>query len=478
MDSKIFGNIGTYLDVYSCLSELPLSREGLTKNLKATGRIASSTSEYVRKAADGELAFIQESNGKIALNMDELLKFLSELCKELHLDAQIQMQKKGKKEDSIATVLHGHSPQFHNMNNELNAAKQEVKKLREEKAELESVIQALQEEKLQEVVAAINKEMSRKVLVPASVESVPKNIFARDFFYSNPSRELDPQKLVSKQGGILDEIYQYEEAQTPELTEENYWKRICARFASGEMFRRRLADEEKLQKQRNMPKEKLDENRLKSINLLLADEEMDNQTKLSTYAFWYFHDDPEMEELLNFAGEHGIYANYVIGLLEKPAKLRNYRTMRAFLMQAQMASEARIKREAAKELMCGEWSIVADYCGKPCHFKMFPVEELELFRKLLEENKPTKSLTVLKKMLKSTSGPVDQKLMDSKKTKAAVQKKEPEKEESEKEESDIKAPDFIREAEAGADVHTKVDDEAGYEGFSEYESEDGKGAKD
>lgn len=452
MDSKIFGNLSTYFEMYVCLSKCPLSRESLVRKMKEAGKKSSSVSDHVNKAISGDIAFISGTEEKLVLDQDALAQFLSEACNELNLEAQIQSKKKQKPEDQIASVTRAHSPAYKDMQVQLNTANNELKKMEQQVAEMTDVIMQLEKDKRKKVSAAITREMGKKVLVPATVKSIPPSILATDFFLESPGQELDESVLVSKTGGVLDSIYQFAKDEPPEITEETYWNRIVARFKSGKLFEKRLADQEQLEKEIDVEKESLDANRIKSLNMLLADEHMDNQTKLSTYAFWYFHDDPEMEDLLVFAGEHGINANYVIRLLEKPEEFRNYRTMRGFLKQVQMASEAHIKREAAQELLCGEWKVVAEYCGKECEFKMVPVEELENFRKCLKEGMEQSALKSIQRMLESTFGPMDQKL--------------------EEEVKDIEAPAYIHPEVEGVDVHVKVDDDAAYEGFSEKEVKD------
>ena len=458
MDSKIFGNLNTYYEVYVALSKRSLSKENLVRNLRDAGKIASSASEYGKKAVNGEIAFISGTEEKLELDQAALMQFLLEACGDFNLEAEIHPKRKKKEEDEYGPVKSGHSQNFTNMNNQLNAATAKIKKQEETIAKLTTQLVEAQQDKQKVISAAITAEMDKKVLVPKTISSEPVEVLAKDFFYDNPGKELDAVHLVSKLGGVLDGIYQFTGDMPPEISEKSYLQRICARFRGGELFKKRLDDQTKLGKKQKEVRS-LDANRIKSINMLLADEDMDNQTKLSTYAFWYFHDDPQMEELLVFAGEHGINANYVIQLFEKPAEYRNYRTMRAFLMQVQMASEAHIKREAAQELLCGEWSVVADYCGKPCHFKMMPVEELENFKKLLEENKIPKALTTLKKILKSTSGPMDQKLVDEKKEAGCEA------------DIEIEVPSFIHSMDGDVDIHALVEDSS-MDDFAEQELDD------
>ena len=467
MDSKIFGSLNTYFDLYASLSRCPLSKGTLAKELKDRGKSQSTASEQAGSALKGSFPFITGEGDMATLDREALSEFLMQACQEFNLDAQIKPKSKSKKEEDgseyfTEPITSAKSQNFKNMNKEVNDAKAANKKLQDLVQKQAEQIVKLQEEQLKKVSVAIVENMDQKVIVPASVTSSPPEVLAKDFFLDNPVMELDPEVLVSKNGGLLDSLYGSLGEEVPEITEENYWKRICKRFLSGKLFEKRLADQEGLLEEatkgqaNEKPKESLDKNRIRSINMLLSDESMDNQTKLSTYAFWYFHDDPEMEELLVFAGEHGINANYVIGLLEKPQELRNYRTMRGFLKQVQMSSEAHIKREAAKELLCGEWRVVAEYCGKPCEFRMVPVDELEEFRKCLKENKVSKALTSVKKLLESTFGPMDQKLEEGVWEEA----------------EDIPAPDFIHPNSEEVDEHAQPEGDVGMSDFEEMEVKD------
>ena len=121
--------------------------------------------------------------------------------------------------------------------------------------------------------------------------------------------------------------------------------------------------------------------------------------KLALYAGWHEYHGTEREDLLNYAGDHCLDANYVIRLLEKPDVANNYQNVRGFLRQACKASEARMKREAAKELIAGEWFVIAEYNGKPCRFQMFPVEELLYFEKLLRKGLYPKAVLEIDKLL-------------------------------------------------------------------------------
>ena len=93
------------------------------------------------------------------------------------------------------------------------------------------------------------------------------------------------------------------------------------------------------------------ENRLRTINEILTNPALSNQQKLAFYAGWSEYKGSEFAENLALAGEKGLDAGYVIRLLENPLEHDNYHNVRAFLLQALKSSEARIKREAVKEVV-------------------------------------------------------------------------------------------------------------------------------
>ena len=465
MNNNIFKNMGTYMDVYVYLLTGPKSRNDLLKYLQKEKGSETTAKKHTAQAFDGNLSLISIVDEKAVLDMDGLLAFLVEVSAALGQEATLVPKKKRKPEDNIASVKSGHSPQFTQMQDELNVAKAESTRLLRELEQKNAEIAELRRGQVSELAKVIATEMEKKVLIPATVKSEPPDILAKDFFYSNPVKELDASDLVSDKGGELDSLYQFHREPELVLNEKNYLRRICKRFKSGELFRKRLEDQEQLQERMETVPDSLDRNRIKSINLLLADKDMDNQTKLSTYAFWYFHDDPEMEELLNFAGSHSINANYVIQLMEKPAEFRNYRTMRAFLKQVQMASEASIKRATAQELLCGDWEVVADYCGKPCHFHLLPVEELVAFKELLLHENFSKAVEKLESVLQSTSGPLDQK---SKEISGVDEKKS----------TDILTPDFLHAMEHGVNTHVAVDESVAMDDFADHEIHDDAGEEE
>lgn len=89
----------------------------------------------------------------------------------------------------------------------------------------------------------------------------------------------------------------------------------------------------KLKNRTQITEAEIKENREKSIKELL-DAQISNQAKLALYAGMHEYHGTEMEDLLNFAGDHGLEAKYVIQLLERPGEYNNYENVRGFLRQA------------------------------------------------------------------------------------------------------------------------------------------------
>lgn len=444
MDTKIFNNFVTYMGVYECLSRGPCTPNEVAKYL-TNSMTSRNAAKHSKKAADGDLKYISlNKDEKLELDKPALIGFLLEFCQALHLEADIHTKKKQKPEDSIVSITNSHSKDFQDMKDENNNAKKTIKDLKKK-------ISELQKEKEKAVAAAIISCMDSKVLVPASVKSEPKDALEENCFLATPEMQMDQVSSLSNDGGILNSMFDISDSADKELTESNYIHWLCKPFEAGKLFIKRLKDEKEAPAlvEKNCD---LDANRSKSVQLLLSNKSLSNQAKLATYAFWYFHDDPEMEELLRLAGRYGIHADSVIQLLEQPKEYRNYKTVRAFLQQIMMSSEAQIKMEAAKELLCGDWYVTADYCGKTCRFKLMPVEELEEFVSLLREVRLDEASEKLVKLLewKSTCGQSDHKL----------------------EKEDIETPKFVKEVSDIPEAHIPIDEESALSHFEESEGDD------
>lgn len=384
MNLSIMKSLSAYEKIYACIGRNVYTRDELTEALNASGEIKSRTTiaKYVNLSFDGKLPMVTVKGGRVCIEEAEIREFIEELCtllgteaEELFATTQSVTLKKNKDEECQAL---------------LSKKDQEIQNL---KTEIQN-----------DVAKGIVTEMDKNPIVLSTIQSVPAEVFQRDFFLEHPKTLLDIPKLVSKYGGERPSFYSKsnDDENGMELTTKNYCSRIAKILFKSKFLQHRLEDEERIVREYDL-KKKIYKNRLESIQKLL-DEDLGNQLKLSLYAGFYEYRGTEMESLLNYAGAHGIEANYVIQLLENPMEFHNYENIRGFLRQACDPSEARMKREAARELIAGDWYVVAEYNGKPCRFQMMPVNELLKFRKALLERKYGEATLELEKLLGTKRG--------------------------------------------------------------------------
>lgn len=483
MGKVVFANFDTYLDLYGYVAQKPRAKNDVVSYLTGKdGRSESTAKTQVRNAVEGKVSCAKVENGIVSFDVELFKESLQNLCESVGLVATIEPRptKKAKPEDSIATVKDGHSPDYMRMKKIAGDAEGMLKEMKSLVDQKDQEIIRLSEELKKRSSDTILAAMKQKVLVAGSVEVKPEEKFKRDFFLLSPEKLLDVSDLVSRYGGVVDSPYEPVFSIEKELNEENYIRRIYKQLFGGKLLANRVEEQDRFPKvlkeepekdkwvkRKSVSKAEIEKNRLESANGILSLTNISNQVKLSLYAAWFDKDDPELWELLEYAGEHGINADYVIRLLEKPREFHNYRTLRGLLMQASKASEAHIKKEAAMELISGEWYVEALYGGEKCKFKMVPVNELERFKKVLLEYHTEEAAEILETILSGNisvagNGEKNSELFcaNSNETDSEVQ---------------IKAPTFLHQMEAdiGVDCHVPIDDEEVYEQFKEME-----GAKD
>ena len=142
------------------------------------------------------------------------------------------------------------------------------------------------------------------------------------------------------------------------------------------------------------------------------------------------------------------------------------------MQQASEASEAHIKKEAAIELLRGDWYVEADYMGKPCKFAMMPVDEMNEFLQMLKHHSSKKAVTFLEQLIDEKRHVVTSD--DGKKVEIRVKGKKGAVSKKVEEKSGLKAPDFIHENDVGIDMHPDVDEDITFDDFNEVEEKDGK----
>lgn len=479
MDLKIFSSLGTYGQIYFYLASGGKTRDEISKHLKECGKKPTTAIEHVNKAMNGDLPYISCRDEKVILDMEGINEVIKNLVTKFQCETILEPKhKKSKKpEDEIMPLTNNHSPQYIKQMNKANEAQNQVQSLKNQIASQAELIKKMKKHLQDKVEDAVLECMDSKVLVNGKAEFKPPEKFQRDFFLANQVTLLDVNQLISEYGGEIVSLYEPMFSKEKELTTDHYIQSIWKKLKSGNLFKERLEEQEKLSKVNKTEKAdgvwvkrdsinllEIEKNRLESINTILQ-MEVSNQMKLTLYAAWFDSVDPEMVELLNYAGDQDINADYVIRLLEKPKEYRNYRTIRALMQQAKKASEAHIKREAAVELISGDWYVEANYRGKMCRFQMMPVNEMEQFKKFLMKHQSLEAIATLELLLTEKREAFFED--DNADGKIHVKSKG-------FKNSQLTSPDFLHEEEreSGVNCHPKINEDDAYEGFSETEQEE------
>ena len=390
--------------IYHMVGMNPITRKELREKIKKDSPKMSETTlkKYSDAPFDGAYPMFVVKDDKATLDITAFRSFIEELCKYVGTDAAVLFTGPapapgGRKGDNpqIAKVPNkAENPQ-------ILIERKKNTELSKQIADLEKQIEELRLENQKIVANSVLANMSKEVNI--STVRVFGKAVEEDIFLHNVSDVLGEVRDVSKVGGIRQSFYVKDSDKTKELTVQNVRSKVAEILFRSKFFEKLLHDscayEKKVSGKVDITASQMDANRRKSIDLLLSDDKLSNRAKLALYAGWHEYHGTEMEDLLNYAGDHCLDANYVIRLLEKPDVANNYQNVRGFLRQACKASEARMKREAAKELIAGEWFVIAEYNGKPCRFQMFPVEELLYFEKLLRKGLYPKAVLEIDKLL-------------------------------------------------------------------------------
>ena len=390
--------------IYHMVGMNPITRKELREKIKKDSPKMSETTlkKYSDAPFDGAYPMFVVKDDKATLDITAFRSFIEELCKYVGTDAAVLFTGPapapgGRKGDNpqIAKVPNkAENPQ-------ILIERKKNTELSKQIADLEKHIEELRIENQKIVADSVLANMSKEVNI--STVRVFGKAVEEDIFLHNVSDVLGEVRDVSKAGGIRQSFYVKDSDKAKELTVQNARSKVAEILFRSKFFEKLFHDscayEKKVSGKVDITASQMDANRRKSIELLLSDDKLSNRAKLALYAGWHEYHGTEMEDLLNYAGDHCLDANYVIRLLEKPDVANNYQNVRGFLRQACKASEARMKREAAKELIAGEWFVIAEYNGKPCRFQMFPVEELVYFEKLLRKGLYPKAVLEIDKLL-------------------------------------------------------------------------------
>lgn len=390
--------------IYHMVGMNPITRKELREKIKKDSPKMSETTlkKYSDAPFDGAYPMFVVKDDKATLDITAFRSFIEELCKYVGTDAAVLFTGPapapgGRKGDNpqIAKVPNkAENPQ-------ILIERKKNTELSKQIADLEKQIEELRLVNQKIVADSVLTNMSKEINI--STVRVFGKAVEEDIFLHNVSDVLGEVRDVSKVGGIRQSFYVKDSDKAKELTVQNARSKVAEILFRSKFFEKLFRDscayEKKVSGKVDITASQMDANRRKSIDLLLSDDKLSNRAKLALYAGWHEYHGTEMEDLLNYAGDHCLDANYVIRLLEKPDVANNYQNVRGFLRQACKASEARMKREAAKELIAGEWFVIAEYNGKPCRFQMFPVEELLYFEKLLRKGLYPKAVLEIDKLI-------------------------------------------------------------------------------
>lgn len=413
---KTLKHLTSYPDLYEFLSEKPRTEEEFEKFLSLK-RKETAVRVFMANLRKKQTGLIVLKNHYVSI--DEMLARLvvDQLSELFHLD-------------DFHPEVHSLLVKLKDAEEERDLAVAKVQQLQEQIAK----VNELEHQKLD----LLRQYVDQNILYPESVsvnttsEEKKKSMFDR-MFEDDFCVLLDVPQETKR-----DSFYQSEIKEEQELTEEHYKSRAMKRILT-DLFMELKRDHlkkmnsfetehrilKKKEKESNDEKRQIDEyieqirrSRLKSIQSIVDNKDLTNQEKLALYAFYSDYHNTDMEELINFAGDHNVNANLLIDILETPTNACDYENVKNMLRQFAKPSEYNQMKRFAKELLEGKWYITADYRGKETVFQLVPVDEINEIREILGL-KPVK--TNVKKEQKQTKDSEKKKNETKKQVKSEIQ---------------------------------------------------------
>lgn len=279
---------------------------------------------------------------KVTLDKDAAYEIVAELCDWFDLDVVTKSTVRNPK-DTIAELW------------------QEIQIL---KRELKRASQKF-------VAEAIITQMEKTTIIPGSTKMYVDGKYIADAEMPEAKIQLDVKKTLSPYGGERDTLYRVIDGDENDLNVKNYTDKIRGEVLGSKFFkfyveqvnRIKRIGQRKQYEGKTIKQIELHEKRLEAINRLLKEDTITNQQKLSMYALFYHPHDENMEYLLRLAGDYGVEAEHVIWMHENKNLDWTYHTVKNFLMLVGKTSEIRMKRQAAAELIAGDWYVTAKYNG-------------------------------------------------------------------------------------------------------------------
>lgn len=403
MDAKVFNNLSVYLPIYEVVSKGAISFDDLKVALKSDGSLGDSTIyKYVKELRDvPEGSLFEIAGDMISINLLDAAKLVEDLIN-----------------------LFGLKMGMPNLNSTLDNQREkrelsnEIARWRKKAIEADKDIELIKKG-YEDQIAALKKEIvkagaKQKILLVDTIATYTKDGTKDRVSPFDFDVYLDPTRIALEEGGVQRTYLAEMDPKPAEaikeselaLTEQNYIKRAISHVATKKFLSLRikkqddkdtheeiLSTEEKLVDKKKHEESKSDARvdaryqYVLMMNQLLKNQNMTDQEKLAVYAYCCDYHNSDMEVLLNFAGDNNINANLLIQVLETPGLHNNVEATKNFLRQLAKSSELKKKQEFARELICGEWYIVANYNGKDTKFQLLPIDEINQIRKeLLGEN--------------------------------------------------------------------------------------------
>lgn len=510
MVKNIISKLNQYEELYKFIAETPRTADEIeTFAMNVLGMKSRSTGRnYATRAFNGTLPLLVVKEDKVSIDEAAYRDFFEKLSAMLKVDAYKLLSgpppaPKGKKaEDEIAKVTTIEAPiirEYRTKVNELEAELSKVKAAHEQRIkeieaenlriadEWQKKLEQLKNRRVKKTSASIVEEMDKKVIVTSTIRSVAPEYLARDFFLDDSHWQIDVPCQISKYGGEKDSLYEVIGGEEKKLEVKSYVSNVFTKLMQCPIFKRRAEDEASLkqveegtiseEKRRYLKRKEITgaeiyENRLASINNMLLNPNLSNQMKLAYYAAMTEYHGKEMSDLLNYAGDLCVDVAEVIRLLENPMEHNNYHNIRGYLRQASKPSEARIKRETVRELISGEWYVMANYNGKECKFQMLPMTELEDFRDALIAAKYDDAILELENLISKQRKATFVDDNPDKPMQVTVVKEKTKEEISQ--EIHAAAEQRMRkvEEESGVDVHVPVDEDSFEDNFKEVDADE------
>lgn len=376
MDKELLGNLRTYSEVYEYVSKGTRTKEELFQYLQEIGKARSTADEQVKKVFTNQVQLLLTDGGKVSIDKDKAYNFVSDICECFGL--------------SVVCSPHTPKPEA-----EIRSLKEENEILREE------IKRATEKPVADEIIS--HMENSRISL--ESVELYTPEGEYKPFFLIDAREKLNAERVLSVQGGERDSIYRIIVDYNKELTVENYMAKNVRNVFASDFLKKWVyalthlekVDKAKSKRKKTITYDELQKERVAYINEILDNPNFSNQNKMTMYAALARRDHKEIADLIEIAVRYGLDARYTVQMLEESEW--NMRRFISFLKSGMSQSEIRMKREVAREFIAGEWNIVAEYNSKRCRFQMVPMEELQLFLKLLKGEYYDKATRVLEKVI-------------------------------------------------------------------------------